>query len=41
LVSRATHTTATGIECDEKTYSLALTRLQGAGSSVDEMLAAE
>ncbi len=30
-----------GIECDEKTYGLALTNLHGAGGSVDERLAAE
>ncbi len=37
--ARETYTTATGIECDEKTYGLALTKLQDA--AVDEMLAAE
>lgn len=35
---RETYTTATGIECDEKAYGLALIKLHGAA---DEMLAAE
>ena len=31
----------TGIECDEKAYGLALTKLHGVEGPVDEMLAAE
>jgi tRNA1(Val) A37 N6-methylase TrmN6 len=37
--ARETLTTATGIECDERAYGLALTKLQGA--AVGEVLAAE
>ncbi len=39
--ARETHTTATGIEWDERAYGLALTKLQGAGALGDDMLAAE
>jgi len=39
--ARETFTAATGIECDERAYGLALTKLNGAGNSAEEMQAAE